>query len=470
MHYKYMVATRFITTLLFSILLLCATSVSIVNAETEDQRKARLEAELAVIESEIAQQQVILDAKSGERKSLERDVALLDGEINQAQLAIRQRNLTIAQIGSEVTDRAQAVIALDEKLLREKASLSKLIRKTNEIDELSFAEMILGNNDLSTIFSDLDSFEVVKISLSNSFELIADTRSAIESQKVELQGKQLEEQELRRIQELEKRQVESRKNEKGEILSVTKGQEKIYQELIKEKEKSAAEIRSTLFALRGSAAIPFGDAYDFAKQASISTGVRPALILAILKQESELGENVGSCNRPGDPPEKSYTRIMPGPEHYANYVANGKSCRGAKSPCSWRDDQTIFKEITSKLGLDYETTPLSCPIGGNVGGWGGAMGPSQFIPSTWQSYEKKIASIVGVRTASPWNPEHAITGTALLMADNGADKGTRAAERLAALRYFAGWGNANKPAYAFYGNSVMRLVDEMEQLISVLER
>jgi len=443
----------------------------VVYAETSVQRKARLEAELNKIEVEIKTQQVLLDGKRGERRSLERDVSLLSGEIKQASLAIRQRNLTIYQIANDVKDREKAVDALDvdEKMTREKASLSKLIRKTNEIDKMSFIEMILGKSDLSAIFSDVDSLEVIKISLSKSFELIDKTKSIIQDKKTQLQNKQIDELKLRRLQVLEKRQVEKQKSKKKVILKVTKGQEANYQKLIKEKQKSAAEIRSTLFALRGSAAIPFGKAYDYAKKAGAATGVRPALILAILKQESELGENVGTCNRPGDPPEKSYKRIMPGPEHYANYIANGKSCVGAKSPCSWRDDQTIFKEITTKVGLDYRITPLSCPIGGNIGGWGGAMGPAQFIPTTWKSYEQKIEAIVGARVANPWNPEHAITATALLMADNGANKGTRASERLAALRYFAGWKNARKAAYAFYGNSVMRLVDEFQRQIKILE-
>jgi hypothetical protein len=43
------------------------------------------------------------------------------------------------------------------------------------------------------------------------------------------------------------------------------------------------------------------------------------------------------------------------------------------------------------------------------------------------------------------------------MKDNGADAQTPAAERLAALRYLAGWKNASKSAYAFYGNDVMAL-------------
>ena len=42
-------------------------------------------------------------------------------------------------------------------------------------------------------------------------------------------------------------------------------------------------------------------------------------------------------------------------------------------------------------------------------------------------------------------------------------------ERLAALRYLAGWANATKPAYAFYGNEVMDLADKWQKQIDILE-
>ncbi|MAZ67563.1 hypothetical protein CL652_02205 [bacterium] len=447
-----MAATRIVT----AFCLLLAALLALGNfayAETEEQQRARLEAELRKIEGEIQAQQVLLDQKSGERRSLERDVSVLDTAINKAQLAIRQRNLTISQIATDIVNREEAVQALDDKLLREKASLAQLIRKTNEIDELSFAEMILGNDDLSTIFSDLDSFEVVKVSLSNSFEAIADTRLALEGQKERLQNEQSEEQQLRYLQVLEKQKVESRKGEKNELLEVTKGQEEIYQQIIKDKQKSAAEIRSALFALRDTAAIPFGDAYDFAKSASAKTGVRPALILAILKQETNLGENVGQClltNSPnkGDGKGKNTGRAF------------SQVMKGSR-------DVDPFMQITAELGLDPFSQVVSCPPGY---GFGGAMGPSQFIPSTWMLYKDRLASTTGENPPNPWNPRTAIFATALLMDDNGASKGTRSAERLAALRYFAGWANANKPAYAFYGDSVMELADEMQRQIDILER
>jgi hypothetical protein len=78
------------------------------------------------------------------------------------------------------------------------------------------------------------------------------------------------------------------------VLKDTRGQEKVYKEILKSQEKTAAQIRAELFSLRGTAAIPFGQALDFANAASAKTGVRPAFILGILAEESNLGENIGS--------------------------------------------------------------------------------------------------------------------------------------------------------------------------------
>jgi len=96
------------------------------------------------------------------------------------------------------------------------------------------------------------------------------------------------------------------------------------------------------------------------------------------------------------------------------------------------------------------------------------MGPTQFIPSTWVQYKDRIASASGQNPPNPWDARTAVFATGLLMMDNGADDQTRASERRAALRYFAG-GNWSKPAYAFYGDGVMSLADKFQKEIDVLE-
>jgi len=85
--------------------------------------------------------------------------------------------------------------------------------------------------------------------------------------------------------------------------------------LVKQQQAKVAAIQSKLFTFAGGAtsSIPFSQAYAYATAAQNSTGVSAAFVLAILTQESNLGKNVGTCNRPTDPPSKSYTNIMPGP-------------------------------------------------------------------------------------------------------------------------------------------------------------
>jgi membrane-bound lytic murein transglycosylase B len=125
------------------------------------------------------------------------------------------------------------------------------------------------------------------------------------------------------------------------------------------------------------------------------------------------------------------------------------------------------------------------------------MGPGQFIPSTWVCYggfvnvnsntctpsginsfwlgpwqysasKDRVRRLLGASEPSnPWSAQVAIMATAMLMADNGAAKQTPAAERLAALRYFAG-GHANNPAYAFYGDGVMGFAAQFQQDINQL--
>ncbi len=96
------------------------------------------------------------------------------------------------------------------------------------------------------------------------------------------------------------------------------------------------------------------------------------------------------------------------------------------------------------------------------------MGPAQFIPSTWQLYQARITSATGQNPPNPWDPRTAAIAAALLLKDNGADAGTPDAERLAALRYLAGWRNASNPAYAFYGNDVMSLAAKFQGDINVV--
>lgn len=414
-----------------------------------DAAEEKLREELAQIEKEAELLQATLNIQKSKTATISRDVDILAAEVKQAELAIQKKNIEIKRLTSVIGLKEQTIKELDEKKTRSQEDLKNLIKKSNDMDQASLPEIMLGNENLSDFFADLDSYNLIQRQLEVLFEDIRDIQGKEAAEKESLTIQQNAEADVKAEIEGQKRVVATKKSEQDNLLALSKQTEATYETVLQEKRAKAAAIRTALFQLRDSAGIPFGDALTYAERASKATGVRTAFILGILKQESDLGKNVGTCNRAGDPPSKKYTEIMPGPND------------GHRS---YRDDQTIFLRITKDLGLDPNTTPLSCPWGN---GWGGAMGPSQFIPTTWAAYESRIASAVGVKTPNPWNPEHAIMATAIYMKDLGAAAGGYSAEREAALRYYAG-GNWNLPQNAFYGTGVLNHATEMQNQIDFL--
>ncbi len=402
-------------------------------AQNVEERRVALLKELAAVEAHIADQQKILDARARESVSLERDVAILNATIEKAKLSIKARSLEIERLSKESGEKQVVILKLSEKIDREKESLAELIRKTEKTDSFSLPEIMLGGKNLSEFFQDIDEYQVIKGALRTSYTALASDKKETETERATLENRRSDETQLRQLQELEKRKVETQQAEKARILKISKGIEAEYQKIIKAKQLSAAQIRAELFTLRGSAAIPFGKALELATLAGKKTGVRPALILGILAEESNLGENVGT----------------------GNWRVDMKAPR----------DTEPFLAITRRLGLDPDKMPVSKKP---WYGYGGAMGPAQFIPSTWVLYEERIAKATGHNPPNPWEPSDAIMASAILLMDNGADKGTLASERLAALRYLAGWTNANKKAYAFYGDDVMELAAKYQRQIDIL--
>ncbi|MDZ4284399.1 MAG: lytic murein transglycosylase, partial [Patescibacteria group bacterium] len=124
--------------------------------------------------------------------------------------------------------------------------------------------------------------------------------------------------------------------------------------------------------------------------------------------------------------------------------------------------------VTQELGINPDITPVSCPMRdakGNQIGWGGAMGPAQFIPSTWMGYRERIVAVSGRAPANPWDIRDAFIAAALYLKNAGAVAGNEQSEWAAAMRYFSGSTN---PRFRFYGDNVLALARRYEEDIKAL--
>jgi membrane-bound lytic murein transglycosylase B len=411
------------------------------------EQEAKWRAELEKTEKEIAEWEAVLSQTKKGTASLERDASILNAKINEAKAFIRQRQTQIDKLNREISLKNKTISKLEAKINRGKESIASILRETNSLNDYSLVEVMLSNKRLSDFFANADSYSTINKALETQFAEIRALQVQADSERKVLDEKRVQEADTKAKIEEEKKRVERDEAEKKRLITINKTQEKTYQEVIKEKEKKAAQIRAALFALRDTEGIPFGDALKYANVASQKTGVRPALILAILTQESDLGKNQGSCLvtniETGDGAGKNtgtlFEQVMKAPR-----------------------DTVPFKSITERLGKEWKMTPVSCPPGTKYTsgrGFGGGMGPSQFIPSTWELFKGRLGTLLGLDAdqVNPWNPQHSIMATAIYMADLGAANGGATAERNAACRYYSGaaCSPGRKPANVFYGDQVM---------------
>ncbi len=421
------------------------TIIADVVLDNAQADKVRLESELAKLEQEIAIKQKELEGQKGKSVSIDRDISILKTQIAKSKLDIKSKNLLIQKLGGEINAKNKKIEALSTKIDNEKESLAQLIRKEREIDDKSIVSLVLSQDSISDAYGDIDAFASIKKSIQNSVDEIRGVRVLTQSEKKNLEEKKNQETDTRMELEHAKAKVELSETEKKQLLSISKNKESEYQKVLAEKAKRRSEILTALFNLRDTSAIPFSKALEFANFSSKQTGIRPAFLLAILTQESNLGANQGSC-----------------------YVTNmttgaGVSLRGTAFSNVMKPTRDIkpFLEITALVGRDPNKTLVSCPFGSV--GYGGAMGPSQFIPSTWQILKNRIAQALGVKAADPWSPKDAFVASSIYLTDLGAGAQTWTAERNAACRYYSGRAcDSKKPANTFYGDQVMAKANNIQ--------
>lgn len=416
-------------TLLFLVVTLFITPFNFVLADNETQ--AQLEQELKEIQQQIDQYTKELSQTQSQKSTLAAKVAQLQSRQKTLNLQIKQTALQLTKISSQLTVTESSIensLLKQQNLKKEMAGILRQINTTSDNVLVQLASM----NGLSDAYNKIKEYGDLTRELGVVLKQNQILTVELTNKQAKLEDQKIETDNLLKISSIQKTTLGESLSEQNTLLVQTKGLESNYQAVISDKKKRAAEIRNRIYELfNTSKQIDFGQAVDIAKWASGLTGVRAALLLAILTQESNLGKNVGTCNRAGDPEEKSWKVIM-------------KPTR----------DQEPFIQITKDLGLDTDTTPVSCPMrdkNGKQVGWGGAMGPAQFIPSTWMGYKNKVGALSGKGFANPWDIRDAFLASAIKLKNDGAD-GTDDGDWKAALRYFAGSVNLT---FRFYADNVL---------------
>ena len=448
-------------------------------AQNEEERK-QLEILLESYDREMIQIQATIDQYRGQGKSLESEVKRLNAQMTKLNLQVKATTLSLKKLDDEIAYNNIKIKTTESDIEKNKRVLAYTLQNIYSSGDTSMVEVFLKNFEVSDFFDDIKSLTDVQNNLRLTLERVTDLKTELIDTQEILVMKKNDVDSLKKYQITQQLAINSTKTEKANLLKETKGQESKYQELLQETKKTAAEIRSKIFKLFGGGELPFPEAVKIAQLAEKATGMRAPFILAILTQESAIdgviGANLGGC-----------------------YYNQANKCISGKTVM--RDSQkgaflALLSEIKNDSPYIPDNAPISCAICAH-GNYGGAMGPSQFMPTTWAIYagfkengsgvweynpdKDYIGRITGNKPSSPWRNADAFVATALYVKDlynssacvKYANDNKNISpirilqERCAAAKYYAGgnWFNYRW----FYGDPVAKRADVFAEEIEILD-
>lgn len=390
-----------------------------------------------------------LSKTAAQKNTLQSQVSALSKKISNLQFQINQGALMVKDLNIQINDTEKSINKTTVKITESQKQISHILRQVYEEDKKPLF-FILFEGSLSDFFGNAAKLENLNGKVSDLLASTTNLKSYLEQQQDKQETEKGKLQKTIKIQNLQKQENEKNKKQQETYLKLTEAQ---YQQQQKEKaqaDKNAASIKARIFELIGVSKAPtFGEALDIAKYVFVVTGVRPALLLAVITQESSLGKNVGQC--------------------YVTDFSTGSGTNLQGSPKQRvMSPKTIpsFITLTEGLGMNPQKTPVSCWIPlyskGVPYGWGGAMGPAQFIASTWSIYTNKVTEVTG-KAANPWNISDAFLASGLLLKDNGA----KTSEFNAAAKYYCG-GSYGRYECRAYANSVLQYASQYEADIKAI--
>lgn len=381
--------------------------------------------------------------------TLQNEIARLNAQIGQITAQIHQLAVSIDQAGLEIRQTSSAISDAEREVELHQGALAEYVRTIDQADRKSLAQIILQHDAFSDFFDYIHQVQLTQDKLRLTIRSVRELQAALDEKRDSLEGKKGELERMKGLTEMQQKELAQVKGSKSVILKETKGQEAKYQQLVKQSKLDLQRIQEQIsFLLQGGLTVE--DAVKYAQLAAIGAGIRPAFLLALLEVESRLGMNVGKGNWQDDMVQcyLRMSQIAKTADRKAYYIKRSET------------EKNAFLQITSKLGLDPNTLKVSKEPSY---GCGGAMGPAQFIPSTWLGYESEVVRITGHSPVNPWNFQDAFTASAIKLANGGATSKDRAGEIRAAKAYISGNSQCTSTTCNSYANTIQQKAADIEK-------
>ncbi|MFH1769571.1 MAG: peptidoglycan DD-metalloendopeptidase family protein [Parcubacteria group bacterium] len=194
----------------------------------------------------------VLD-KQQESNTLSREISIINNQISALQAEINRTSNEIETTEIEIVDLEGQIFDTGQTIDTHKRTLSELMVSMYERDQMGMVVMLLSNEHLSDFADEAQQIETLNAQLSKIVTDLKEQKNFLEDNKNELSDKRGNLLVLNDQQFNQRNSLGSSRNQKDNVLSETKGEEKKYQELLNEAEQKKAQFFQELQALESEA-------------------------------------------------------------------------------------------------------------------------------------------------------------------------------------------------------------------------
>ncbi len=395
-NYKFVNVFRGVALIVICMCVLPMRGVGAAPTPAVDIEITEKQQEIDAINKKIADLTVKRARTVGEAETIALALQQLQAELARADVQLQKTKVTMTSVQGKSKEATVQVTALQKDIDAKKRELHSLLRQLYEFEQESFVRIFFDSQSLSDVISQRDAYAFLQERAVSVVSEMREAQEALIKQKDILDQQVTDLGQLQTLLDAQAQELAQKKANQKKFLQSKQRQQAKYESLITEAQQAREEIKKQVFTLQnGSIKVSLNTANEMAKFAGKATGVRPALIMAVLWIESRAGKSLGTGKFPDNMP----------------LIRNREA----------------FLRITKKLGIDPYITPLSRA---------GAMGPAQIMPGTWEGMESRIAQLMGKAIVNPYELADAFVATGVFLADKGAQSSAKEAEAL--QRYVGG--------------------------------
>jgi murein DD-endopeptidase MepM/ murein hydrolase activator NlpD len=222
-----------------------AQSTSDIQKQIDDNN-----AQIQALDREIAQYQAQLDSTTAQKNTLQNTVnqlALQQKQLN-AKISVTQNQIKTTQL--QIQQLSSGIASTQASIEDERAGLAESLRTLNESDQMPLALSILGANNISDAWRDIDASASLHTAIQDNVQILSSKKQDLTDTKTEAEAKQAQLKQQQATLNTQQGSLAATKKAQSDLLAQTKNQESNYQKIIAQKQAAKQDFEDTINELQ----------------------------------------------------------------------------------------------------------------------------------------------------------------------------------------------------------------------------